>query len=183
MKALFFILVLSISKFSYAQFKDLKIAWSEETRLTWEDFQGVPRVTIPFHANINTGLTYYWRIQGTSYRKELEYKVETFFYPELSWVHPNSKNEYMLKHEQLHFDISELHARKLRKELSNLNVSNLDKNSPDYLNKLYKKIDKKLRAMQDAFDKESNHSLNKEAELKWQQFVEEELNKFEDFNS
>ncbi|WP_029331680.1 hypothetical protein [Gillisia marina] len=79
MKALFFILVLSISKFSYAQFKDLKIAWSEETRLTWEDFQGVPRVTIPFHANINTGLTYYWRIQGTSYRKELEYKVETFF--------------------------------------------------------------------------------------------------------
>ena len=36
--------------------------------------------------------------------------------------------------------------------------------------------------MTKAFDKESNHSLNKEAELKWQQFIEGELNKFEEFN-
>jgi len=181
-KTLFFILVLSISSLAFAQSEELKIFWSEETALTWEDFQGVPLENTLFHANSNTGLSYSWGLKGTSQKMELNYKVETFFYPEQSWVQPTSKSEYLLKHEQLHFDISELHARKLRKLLANVDGSKINKDSRDYLNKLYEKIDKERSAMQKAFDKESNHSLNKEAELKWQQFIEGELNKFEEFN-
>jgi hypothetical protein len=181
-KTFFFLLVLSISRLAFAQSEDLKIYWSEETHLTWEDFQGVPLEKTLFHANTNTGLSYSWGLKGTSQRMELDYKVETFFYPEQSWVQPASKSEYLLKHEQLHFDISELHARKLRKLLANVDGSKLNKDSRDYLNKLYEKIDKERSAMQKAFDKESNHSLNTEAELKWQQFIEEELTKFKEFS-
>ncbi len=181
-KTLFFIYFISISSLVFSQSEDLKIYWSEETRLTWEDFQGVPLEKTLFHANTNTGLSYSWGLKGTSQKMELNYKVETFFYPKESWVRPTSKSEYLLKHEQLHFDISELHARKLRKLLANVDSSKINKDSRDYLNKLYEKIDKERGAMQNAFDKESNHSLNKEAELKWQKFVENELTKLEDFS-
>ena len=183
MKTLFSILFLSISGLAFAQSEDLKIYWNEETRLTWEDFQGLPLEKTLFHANTNTGLSYSWGLKGTSQRMELDYKVETFFYPEQSWVQPASKNEYLLKHEQLHFDISELHARKLRKLLAGVDGSKLNKDSREYLNKFYEQIDKERSAMQNAFDKESNHSLNQEAELKWQLFVEEELNRFKDYSS
>jgi len=183
MKTFFFILALSVSSFVSGQTEDRKIFWNEETRLIWEDFQGVPLEKTLFHANTNTGLSYSWGLKGTSQKMELEYSVKTFFYPEESWVQPSSKSEYLLKHEQLHFDISELHARKLRKLLAGLDASKINKDSREYLNKLYEKIDKERSAMQNAFDKESNHSLNKEAENAWQQFIKEELDKLIDFTS
>lgn len=157
--------------------------WNAETKLTWEDFQGAPLEKAIFHATTNTGLTYSWGLKGTSQKMELVYEVATFFYPAQSWVQPVSKNDYLLKHEQLHFDISELHARKLRKLLANVESSKLNKNSRDYLNSLYEKVDNERGAMQKRFDKESNHSLNKEMELKWQKFVELELTKFHEFSS
>lgn len=181
LKPHFFILLLSIFNFGFAQSDNSKISWIEKTPLKWQDFQGAPLEKTLFHANSNTGLSYSWGLKGTSQKMELEYKVETFFYPEGSWVQPASKSDYLLKHEQLHFDISELHARKLRKLLENLDASKINKDSRNYLNKLYENIDKERSAMQIAFDKESNHSLNKEAELKWQQFIKEELNKFNQY--
>jgi hypothetical protein len=172
-------LFLSFLGFVQAQSENSKILWKMETRLTWEDFQGVPLEKTLFHANTNTGLSYSWGLKGTSQSMELDYHVETFFYPELSWVQADSKNDHLLKHEQLHFDISELHARKLRKLLANVDASKLNKDSREDLNKLYEKIIKERSAMQTAFDKESVHSINVEAELRWQQFVKQELDKFQ----
>ena len=34
--------------------------------------------------------------------------------------------------------------------------------------------------MQQKYDTETNHSLNKNAQLKWQEYVERELNKYEE---
>jgi len=183
LKAFFSILFLSISGLAFAQAENSKIFWNETSRLTWEDFQGTPLEKTLFHANTNTGLSYSWGLKGTSQRMELDYKVETFFYPTQSWVQPTSKNEYLLKHEQLHFDISELHARKLRKILANVDVSKLNKDSRDYLNRIYEKIDKERSEMQNTFDKDSNHSLNIQNELRWQAYIEDELTKFEEFSS
>lgn len=167
--------------FAQAQSNDPKITWEEERQLTWDDFRAVPLEKTLFHANTNTGLSYSWGLKGTSQKMELTYKVETFFYPEQSWVQEASKNDHLLKHEQLHFDISELHARKLRKILANIDASMINKDSRDYLNAFYEKIDKERGDMQNAFDAESNHSLNIEQELKWQIYVQQELNKFEDY--
>jgi hypothetical protein len=169
--------------FAQAQSNDPKITWEEDQLLTWEDFKGIPLEKTLFHANTNTGLAYSWGLKGTAQKMELTYKVATYFYPEQSWVQVTSKNDHLLKHEQLHFDISELHARKLRKILANVDASKVNKDSKEYLNAFYEKIDKERGDMQNAFDKESNHSLNTEAELKWQHFVKEELLKFVDFSS
>src|SRR5699024_5538989 len=38
-----------------------------------------------------------------------------YMIPSESWVKENKKSDYLLKHEQLYFDICELYARKIRK--------------------------------------------------------------------
>jgi hypothetical protein len=181
-KTFFFLLVLSISRLVFAQSEDSKIFWSEETRLTWEDFKGVPPEESLFHANTNAGMSYSWEFKSSAHEIELIYNIDNIFYPNLSWVHTTSKNEILLKHEQLHFDISELHARKLRKTLSRIDPSKLNNGFKSYSKMIYEQVVKENLEMQNTFDAESNHSLNSEAELRWQQFIEEELNKFKEFS-
>ncbi len=106
-------------------------------------------------------------MKGSAKKLELNYTVETFFYTDKSWVRPDSKSDYLLKHEQLHFDISELYARKLREKLAKVDSSKLNKDSSKYLNKLYEEVAAERVEMQDQFDKETDHSKNKETELKW----------------
>tara|TARA_R100000935_G_C2839107_1_gene169982 strand:+ start:4030 stop:4584 length:555 start_codon:yes stop_codon:yes gene_type:complete len=177
-KTLFFIFFLSSYGFSFAQSEDINILWSEEYQLKWEDFKGAPPEETLFHANTNAGMSYSWEFKSSSEDIELVYKIDNIFYPNLSWVHSTSKNDILLKHEQLHFDISELHARKLRKTLSNLDLSKLNNGFKSYSKMIYEQVVKENREMQIAFDRESNHSLNIEAELRWQQFIQDELNKF-----
>ncbi len=111
-------------------------------------------------------------------KNDFQYEVQSNFYPGNSWVKPDKKDAYLLAHEQLHFDISELHARKLRKALEEYKLT---KNVKQDLQKIYKTIETERHEMQQKFDQESRHSMQKDAEEKWQRFVRAELEKYEDF--
>lgn len=163
-----------------AQDDQEKIAWQEDVDLSWEDFKGQPDPNSDFKANTNTGIIYSWGISKAKDGVSFRYQVFNNFYPQLSWVDPNSKVDHLLKHEQLHFDISELHARKLRKKLAEIDSDKLGSSAKEFLNNLYAEVDKERAAMQKAFDKESKHSIDKEQEAKWQKLVKEELQKFKD---
>ena len=81
-----------------------------------------------------------------------------------------------LAHEQLHFDITELHVRKFRKQISALKISQHLGND---LNRLHQSINKELTTMQNQYDKESNNSINKDVQAKWSLYVAKELKKYE----
>lgn len=174
MKFILVIFLYVVSGSIQAQHDPEKIYWQEEP-LTWKDFRAQPVKNSPYKANTNAGLSYSWSLKKENEVIELQYEVFSFFNPEGSWVFPESKSEYLLAHEQLHFDITELHARKLRKELEHVSVNQLEKNPKEVLNSFYKRIEKERAAMQQRYDRETNHSINKEAEAKWQEFVREEL--------
>lgn len=178
MKPLLLILLILVTGTSFAQGNLEKVSWNEHRPLVWDDFRAEADKNSSFHANSNTGISYSWRLNNKNGVVELEYEVCGNFYPDLSWVAANSKNEYLLKHEQLHFDISELHARKLRKRLDDLPISWLGKDPRKKLNGYYEIVDRERREMQTQYDKESRHSLDKEAEARWQKFVQEELHKY-----
>lgn len=105
----------------------------------------------------------------------MNFEVNSYFYPQLSWVDGNSKKEYLLGHERLHFDITELHARILRKKLKEINFDELNSDPKKVLDSVYEIVEKDRREMQTRYDRETNHSLNKEIEAKWRLFVEEQL--------
>ncbi len=182
MKQLLILIFSLASCISFAQ-ANTKIIWEENNKLSWEDFQGEPSNVIPYHANTSSGISYSWGLKGALNKFELTYDVESFFITDQSWVKPSYENDHLLKHEQLHFDISELFARKLREKLSKVDNSKLSKNSGGQLNKLYEDVAAERGLMQDQFDKETNHGSNKEAELKWQLKVVEELNKLAAFSN
>lgn len=163
-----------------AQHDPEKIFWKDEP-LSWDDFRASPVKESPFKANTNAGISYSWNLKNENGVISLNYEVYSFFNPHSSWVMPTSKSDYLLNHEQLHFDITELHARKLRKALKNLKIEELQKDPKAVLNSFYTKIEKERSAMQHKYDRETNHSINKEAEAKWQKFVKEELSKLQDY--
>ncbi len=176
-----FLVMLLVGFTCYSQNDLEKISWKPEP-LVWDNFKGQPDATSPFKANTNTGISYGWGLKNTNGVIEITYEISSNFYPDLSWVAAGSKNERLLKHEQLHFDISELHARKLRKKLSELDVAQLGKNPKEKLNAIYEVIDRERNVMQLRFDKESNHSINIEGEERWQKFVKQELEKLQNFS-
>ncbi|MGB8703518.1 MAG: DUF922 domain-containing protein, partial [Gillisia sp.] len=150
-------------------------------QLSWNDFRGKPKSRSGFNANTNSGISYGYKISGTPATPFLDYKVIANFYPGLSWVNPESKTTDLLQHEQLHFDISELYARKLRKSLSELSPEKLKGDPRKILNSLYEKLEEQRVATEVKFDVESLHSLNKAEEKKWEDSIHRELQELEEF--
>jgi hypothetical protein len=88
------------------------IVWDEFRPLSWEDFRGT--VNHASHADAATAIS----ISARPYmhKKRIFYVVDARFIPDQSWC--RARSESLLRHEQLHFDIAELYARKARKKIS-----------------------------------------------------------------
>ena len=150
-----------------------KIVWDANRPLTWEDFRGVPNRADDFVASTNSGMSFSFSFKERNGVTTISYGVVSNFYPDLSWYRPERVSQYILDHEQTHFNISELHARKLRKGLSTLNH---DKEFKEKAEAIYNRIEAERRAMQTQYDQESDHSNIEEAEYRWRKFVAEEIN-------
>ena len=167
---------------SWSQNEDLKIiGWNENRPLNWSDFEDKPISNSSAAALTASGITFSYSIEKEEDEiVDFRTEVTCLFYPEKSWVKLNLANDYILKHEQLHFNITELHARKFRKAISELKVSSKLKNK---LNNLYDTINKASSEMQKRYDAETNHSINKEEQEKWHLYITSELEILEDFKS
>lgn len=149
-----------------------KMPWSETRKLTWEDFQGRPDRSASYVASTNSGITFSYSVSGKNGEGELNWTVQSHFYPKLSWYKKEKVSDYILKHEQTHFDITELHARKLRKKLEGTRFS---KKIKQEIESIYIENENERREMQQKFDSETTHSINREKELIWEIFVAEQL--------
>lgn len=165
---------------SLSQEKKEKIRWQEDRPLSWEDFKAEPDESTTYSANTNSGIGYSWDYSTASGRPVLKHEVTSNFYPQLSWVKEIEDKEYLLAHEQLHFDISELHARKLRKALAEYEIG---RNIRLDLKRLYNKFETERSLMQKRFDKETAHSEDREAEMQWREFVAKEMEKLKKYSS
>ncbi|MBT8393411.1 MAG: DUF922 domain-containing protein [Bacteroidia bacterium] len=149
--------------------------WNENERLSWYDFKGLPNSKFEAAALTATGLTFDFSARATK-TKLLDFTavVEARFYPDKSWYLKKYANPVVLAHEQLHFDITELYARKLRKQIAETNFTIKIQRE---ISKLHFDINKQLKEMQNDYDRESDYSRILVTQQKWQDFVYDELNK------
>ncbi len=152
-----------------------KIAWQENRKLRWEDFRGIPNRADSYVASTNSGISFSFSLKESEKGVEVDYTVQSNFYPDLSWYRPDRVNEYILLHEQTHFDISELFARKLRMKLES--IEDLSK-FKELSEKYYNEIEFQRRQMQRDYDAESDHSNVESKEYEWREFVASELNTY-----
>lgn len=157
------------------------MSWNESYKLSWADFKGKPNNKVSAVAITASGISFGFSVRETD-SKVISFTTEVFchFYPEQSWYKPNVADNHVLGHEQLHFDITELHVRKFRQRISQLKISNTIKNE---LRQLNKSINEELSVMQDKYDAETNYSRHFENQAKWKTYIAEELEKFSKYKS
>lgn len=160
-----------LSWFCAAQEEDA-ILWDASRPLSWSDFKGKPFKTAWAAATTASGISYEFNSSERESGYELHFRVYTYFYPEKSWYQPKLCDEVILSHEQLHFDISELYARKMRKILTETTFTS---NVKEEVQAIYHRILKELSAFQDRYDKETNFSRNLQQQEIWNMAIKKAL--------
>jgi len=150
---------------SYAQ---VRHSWVKKQHFEWEDLTGFPDAESLYAASVNTGFSQDFSIDHDGKLVLSSLQITAYFYPKLSWYKPKQINADLLNHERLHFKITELHARMLRKQITGFNFT---ANLRSEIRQMYQEIEQKRQKMQADFDGQTQHGLRVEQELLWEQKV------------
>lgn len=162
------ILMILLNLNSYAQDSDSIIYWNSTVKLSWKDFKGrVPDTTehkvagsyldILTNGEVSFGLP--------------NYRVYSTFNRYMSWSKDTTIN--MLSHEQGHFDIGEIYARKIRRSLQELREQRVD-SIDEYLKTIYYYFDE-FKIYNEKYDLETAHGVYKLKQLEWNKKIAKEL--------
>lgn len=155
--------------------KDKNLIYWEDRKVSWEDFKGRAPSSTPYVAMTWSAIRFGY--SGEGYK--LNISVHTVFDPKQSWKKKNV-DDYILKHEQGHFDITEIHSRMLRKKIKEYRFNKYEK-IPDDLQKMFNDQFKECDKMQDDYDDETDHSKKKKEQLLWDNQIDSLLNSLNDF--
>lgn len=172
------VIVILFSIFFGSQKDTEALEWREGERLHWKCFKGVPDEVTAYVASTNSGISFSYGMKSSHGVIEINYEIKTYFYPKASWYKRGKVNDYILAHEQAHFDVSELFARKLKKELAALSEAETFKEAAGAM---YKKNEQERIVFQNKFDKETDHSKNFEKEKEWRVFIVAQLKEYNDW--
>ena len=167
-----FILLLA---FSFKSDNDILI-WKEGRPLTWDDFNGKPE------RRFAAASTHYDILKSISKKEDesVTVKIEAVFFRSSSWKKKSWVNEQVLAHEQKHFDIVELFARKLRRSIQESKFKNYLEVTQK-VNELYDKNDKEMDIFQDKYDDETDGSMNGAKQREWEKKITKEINDLKKF--
>lgn len=163
-----------LPKADYNEFKNQVIHWDENSPLSWNDFTGRTKSKTSISALTASAIEYAYECQGNS----VNVAVRAIFIPEESWVKMDAMNDYILGHEQLHFDITEIYARKLRKELDSKILTCRDISRIEII---ASKIIDEWKEEQAKYDADSKHSMDKELQALWEKKVLQDLVVYQDY--
>jgi hypothetical protein len=155
------------------------INWSNDRPLTWADFKG--KIDPANKLEAAATCTQLIVTPDNQCKDSIKYFVYAQAVKTKSWKLKKEDSDYMLKHEQTHFDIAELFARKLRKELAETAFTTKTLNSQ--IEKLFNKYFKLLEEEQKKYDKETNHSIIKEKQEEWNNKIKEDLNSYGSYSN
>ncbi|MGB0840229.1 MAG: DUF922 domain-containing protein [Chitinophagales bacterium] len=153
------------------------IEWGKYHLLKWSDFKGVPENNSYFSA---VSALYLQESHACDRYNGFEFEIKAMFDKEGSWSR-NKKSLKLLRHEQLHFDLTEFYARKLRKRFEALENACM---LPEY--RIQEVVDEVFYDMvkaHESYDKMTKHGLVREEQEHWRIFVRERLNELDHYAS
>ncbi|MES2376241.1 MAG: DUF922 domain-containing protein [Bacteroidota bacterium] len=154
--------------------KAQEIQWQKDRPLTWKDFQGAVPDDNSSSASTSSYIKYEWQHRMRDTTHVLSFKIHCMFNPQASWKRKGQTNKDLLSHEQLHFDITELYARKLAQAL---NSATYTANYREEIQAIYKKVFDEWRDMETKYDTQSTHSREYGYQFIWEQHIHDELTK------
>ena len=153
--------------------------WNNSEKLQWKDFKNKFNKHTPSGAASNVDFDYSPSLLNEdSMRILIEAKFNTFE----SWYSPNDTSNYGLAHEQLHFDIAEIFARKFRQEVSVFNDSLNYMAVLETLRFKFKILYAQYNSFQAEYDLETNHSINTTKQVNWSKKISADLEALKEFS-
>lgn len=173
------------------------IEWSAAKKLSLEDFKGPVPETAKYQSRSWIRIEASWRcISGV-----LNPTVTAVFDPFRSWWlgsqwnpwedvdsrrkwlsrsradlenkrHIAASDADLLRHEQLHFDLAELTAGKIRRRLTGLDGVCARSDRDDHVEKIVMALSAAFRAEQSAYDEETAHGTKPQVQRNWEARVE-----------
>lgn len=171
------ILIFIITAFSGPKEKEL-IEYDDNKELTWNDYKGKPNKASSFKALTATRISFSANSDG----KTLQLKLQNYFEPHNSWT-KTTENQELLEHERLHFHISELYARKLRKKILQTEFTSTGQKLMNEISKLYEESMQELTKSQRLYDRETDHSIKEKEQKEWETIVFTALEELKNFNN
>ena len=146
------------------------ILWSPHF-LSWRDFKKPPDSTdikSTYAAATQSWLQQKYKLMPDN---EIHFTIAAWFIPARSWV--KSKSDHGLRHEQYHFNLAELYARKIRRIL--INTTFTMKNYKRDIADLFLNFHNKYRSEQKRYDEETLHSRDKSKQIDWMDSIDDEM--------
>jgi hypothetical protein len=169
------ILLVSAKRLEYPFARDYYLAgdtlyWSPDRKLDSADFQGPRDFSDTVFTHDRQGqsclsFSYQWKLVA----QQLKITAFAIFKKKCSWL--DEKTPAALKHEQGHFDIQEIYAKKLEKMVNDGNIKNLD-SSFMYMQQCQQIIFRELIAEQKRYDTFSFTAMGRADYNKW---IDEQL--------
>ena len=144
-----------------------ELSWNEFYKLQWDDFQG--------EADKNSlgdaGTAVIIRARPFLVKSRIKYDVVAIFNRKKSWA--RDKSPSLLAHEQLHFDIAELYARKIRRKIMELH--NRGVNDIKVYNAAIQELLLESNEADQQYDLETLHGALSKKQAAWTAKVKDEL--------
>lgn len=125
--------------------------------LKWSDFKKVSTL-IDASAVCQTGIEFSYEISNSG----TVFNCISVFYPSESYVIKGKETDWMLNHEQRHFDITKYWASVLQKRLELL-----DNPTENSIQREFLIVKFEWEQMQDIYDLETSHSIDSVNQIKW----------------
>jgi hypothetical protein len=149
-------------------------AWAPDRPLRWMDFQAPAPRSGDASALTAYSIFYGVRCLGSDF----EFLAIAGFLPKSSWVKPmvltgpRTASDHALRHEQTHFDLTEVYTRRLRKQFVDLYEPC---RRADALDPLAQQLLRAEKAEQARYDEETHHGLVSGQQADWDKRVADEL--------
>lgn len=146
--------------------------WRINNKISFNDFKAkIDSTDFNIKAISNISISYQVKFI------ENRYLLETFaeFYKNQSWI--SIKTNYLLQHEQLHFDIAELERRNLIKLISSFRFDRVQ--FEIQIDSIYNSYMKIYLNLQNNYDEQTQHSVDSLEQKKWNNRINFELTQTE----
>lgn len=149
------------------------IEWRADRKLTWSDFKATPDAKSANAALTSSSINMEFGYNDKSWH----YSIKCRFDKNRSWM--RVRNNEILTHEQGHFDIAELYARKLNKALKAYRFRSRSVSKD--VNSIYEKLMAEHHKAQSRYDHETDFSRNKVKQATWNDKIAGDLKSLETF--
>jgi predicted secreted Zn-dependent protease len=151
--------ILAIIFISFLSQPSKYILWEKTRKLTYKDFKGVYKSGETHAGNTECEFTYTCQY----IKKQLKVSSKVLFDTENSWLKFNDAS--LLSHEQIHFDIAEIHIRLFRQRCNNFGFTKADFKAQ--IDSIFNLTDSDCDAFQQKYDAETKNGTVTSKQKLW----------------